>query len=185
MNRHRSSLLLFVLILTGCSVVTRNAASGRFKDAIEENTRHISIERDFSIVLSMDIVHMNQDVRTAYVDEYAKHYLLPDAEKEKMLRQQATENVTYDAFYLIMYTAPGIDSSLGGPDSVWKIYAEYGGKIESPVSLEEVTSQRDLLKGFMPWISSWDRVYVVKFDRGGSAVNVIVTGILGKGEANF
>ncbi len=189
MNKPRSSFILFVLLLTGCSVVTRNAASGSFKDAIEDNTKRITIERDFSIVLSMDVVHMNEDVRKAYADEYSKLYMLSEDEKGKMLLQQAEEGREWDAFYLIVYTAPGIDSSLDSKDSIWKMYIESGEQTESPVSLEEITDQRELLKGFMPWISSWDRVYVIKFikngNRPGGGMKFIVTGILGKGEADF
>ncbi len=76
----------------GCNVVTRNAASNNFKNTIDDNAKRISIERDFSVVLSMDVIHINDQVRKAYVDEYARLYLLSTKEKNKMLQQQMEQD---------------------------------------------------------------------------------------------
>ena len=176
-------------MLTGCSVVTRNAASNNFKNTIDDNAKRISIERDFSVVLSMDVIHINDQVRMAYVDEYARLYLLSPQEKDKMLRQQLEQDKQWDAFYLIVYSAPGIDSSLDSTDSLWKIYLEADGSIEPPESVDDINAQRDFIKGFFPWINSWDSVYLVRFKKQPSGhkagIKFIVTGILGKGETDF
>ncbi|MCL4468136.1 MAG: hypothetical protein M1591_04300 [Deltaproteobacteria bacterium] len=189
MNRLRSSFIVFIILLTGCSVVTRNAASNNFKNTIDDNAKRISIERDFSVVLSMDVIHINDQVRKAYVDEYARLYLLSTKEKNKMLQQQMEQDKQWEAFYLIVYTAPGIESSLDSTDSLWKMYLDAGGTIEPPVSVDEINAQRDFIKGFFPWISSWDTVYLVRFKKQQpgykTGIKFIVTGILGKGETDF
>ncbi len=151
--------------------------------------KHISIERDFSLILSMDVIHINDQVRKAYVDEYAKLYLLSKNEREKMLEQQKEQNKEWEAFYLIVYTAPSIESSLDSDDSLWKLYLESDSRVESPTSINEINAQRDLIKGFFPWISSWDTVYLVRFkkqqDEYKTGIKFIITGILGKGETDF
>ncbi len=189
MNRLSSSYIIFIILLTGCSIVTRNAASNNFKKAIHDNMKRISIEKDFSLVLSMDIIHINEQVRKAYVDEYAKLYLLSKNDKEKMLEQQKEQSKEWEAFYLIVYTAPNIESSLDSNDSIWKLYLESDNQIESPESVNEINSQRDLIKGFFPWISSWDTVYLVRFKKQRNeyktGIKFIITGILGKGETEF
>jgi len=188
MNKTRTLFILCVIFLTGCSIVTLNAASSRFKDTIANNKKHITIERNFSVVLSMDIIPLNSDVREAYTGEYSRLYMLSKTEKEKMFKHQEEENKKWEAFYLIVYTAPHIDSSLGS-DSIWKMYVETDGHIEPPAFVGEITSGRPVLKGFFPRINSWDRVYLVKFARntGGNATSLkfIITGILGKGEVTF
>ena len=187
-NRIRSSLL-FICFLTGCSVVTRNAASGSFKDTVAGNTRRITIERDFSVVLSMDIIHLNEQVRNAYVDEYSRTYMLSKDAREKMLREQEAEERKWDAFFLIVYTSPHTYSSLDSIDSLWKLYLESNGKAVPPASINRIESQREMMKGFFPEIDSWDEVYLVRFARrsgkGNAGLRFIVTGILGRGEADF
>jgi len=188
-NRFRSSFLMFIIFVTGCSVVTRNVASNYFKTTIDKNMERISIESDFSLVLSMDVIHINDEVRRAYTEEYAKLYLLTPDEKEKMLKEQERQNKRWEAFYLIVYTAPNMDSSLDSPDSIWRLYLKADNHIEPPASIDEITSQRDIMKGFFPWINSWDRVYLVRFKKQpvehSNKIKFIVTGILGRGEANF
>jgi hypothetical protein len=151
---------MFIIFVTGCSVVTRNVASNYFKTTIDKNMERISIESDFSLVLSMDVIHINDEVRRAYTEEYAKLYLLTPDEKEKMLKEQERQNKRWEAFYLIVYTAPNMDSSLDSPDSIWRLYLKADNHIEPPASIDEITSQRDIMKGFFPWINSWDRVYL-------------------------
>lgn len=188
-NRLRPLFILFIIVLGGCSVVTRNAASNNFKSAIDENTKRLSIERDFSVVLSMDVIHINEQVRKAYVDEYARLYLLSKQDKDKMLQQQMEQDKEWDAFYLIVYTAPGIYSPLDSNDSLWKMYVQSGGHIEPPASVDEIKSERDLIKGFFPWIDSWDTVYLARFKKQPgehkAGIKFIITGILGKGETGF
>ncbi len=189
MNSLRSSSILLIFFLTGCSIVSRNAASDDFKSAITDNTRRITIEKDFSVVLSMDIIRLNSDVVKAYVDEYSKLYMLSEDEKEKMMQQQTEENSKWNAFYLIVYTAPNTDYSLDSDSSIWKLYVESDSHAEPPVFIEQIRVKRDLIKGFFPWITSWDTVYLVRFNRdrqsGNPPVKFIVTGILGEGEAEF
>lgn len=169
--------------------MSRNAASESFKSTITDNTRRITIEKDFSTVLSMDIIRLNGDVIKAYVYEYSELYMLSKDEKEKMLEQQEEENEKWHAFYLIVYTAPNADYSLDSYDSMWKLYVEADGTVESPVLIKKIEGKRDLMKGFFPWITSWDTVYLVRFNRDhqpdSSKFKFIVTGILGKGETEF
>ncbi len=189
-NRIRPCVL-FLLFLTGCSVVTRNAASGSFKDTIARNTKRITIERDFTVVMSMDIIRLSRQVRQAYVDEYAGTYMLSKAAKQAMLEEQKAQAKQWDAFFLIVYTSPRTYSSLNSDDPLWKLYLESDGKTLSPSSLSRMESQRELMKGFFPEINSWDEVYLVKFPRqagevkGSARLRFIVTGILGKGDADF
>ncbi len=189
MNKAGPVIAVLVIMLAGCSIVTRNAASDNFKSTVQENTKHISIERDFSVVLSMDIIHINRPVRKAYVDEYARLYMLSKKDEETMLRQQLEQDKQWQAFYLIVYTAPDADTPLDSTDSLWKLYVSEDSRLEAPVSIEEITSQRDFIKGFFPWISSWDRVYLVRFKKApgsaGTNFKFIITGILGKGETDF
>ncbi|MGB9735134.1 MAG: hypothetical protein ACP5JP_02210 [bacterium] len=188
MNRLRPSIILLTIFITGCSVVTRNAASGYFKDTIDRNMKRVAIERDFSLILSMDVIHINEEVRKAYTDEYARLYLLSPQEKENMLAEQQEQEQRWEAFYLIVYTAPNLDTSLADTDSIWKLYLKTDDHLEPPASINEITMQRELIKGFFPWISSWDRVYLVRFKKqpvNNNTITFIVTGILGKGEATF
>ncbi len=189
MSNVRFLFIALIIMLAGCSVVTRNAASGNFKTTVQENTKHITIERDFSVALSMDIIHINTQVRKAYVDEYARLYMLPKKDEEAMLRRQLEQDKQWEAFYLIVYTAPDVDTPFDSTDSLWKLYVSSDNHLEAPESLDEITSQRDFIKGFFPWISSWDRVYLVRFRRLPRSYRkdfkFIVTGVLGKGETDF
>lgn len=188
MSRLCSSFILFVVFITGCSIVTRNAASDYFKDTIDKNMKRLSIERDFSLILSMDVIYINEQVRKAYTDEYAKLYLLSPQEKEMMLKEQREQEQRWEAFYLIVYTAPNLDSSFDSPDSIWKLYIKADDHLEPPASINEITGQRELIKGFFPWISSWNRIYIVKFKKQPverKGITFIVTGILGKDEVTF
>ena len=69
------------------------------------------------------------------------------------------------------------------------MYLDTDGTIEPPVSVDEINAQRDFIKGFFPWISSWDTVYLVRFKKQQpgykTGIKFIVTGILGKGETDF
>ncbi len=188
-NRIFPLLPIVLAFFTGCNLVTRTADTSGFRDVAAEHTQMISVERDFSLVLSMHVVYVDEKVARAFVDDYAKLYMLSSGDKKKMLGQQTAENKQWYRFFLVVYTAPGPYEPLDSPDSPWKMYLESGGLTESPVSVTDMESKRAMFKMFFPDINSWEMMYMVRFKKNkaerSGGLKFIVTGILGEGKAVF
>ncbi|MCL4478472.1 MAG: hypothetical protein M1381_05145 [Deltaproteobacteria bacterium] len=188
MNKSSLAIGVAALLLTGCSVFTRSAVSDRYENTVSKYTKHIMIERDFTDVLSIDVVYMNPEMKKAFVDEYAKIYMLPEQEKIKMFDEQKNNSEKWEEFILIVYSAPNL-GSINGSDSIWKLYLKAGKRTEKPVYIDDLSSQYNLMKGFFPGVDSWDRLYLVRFNKlqphPHDRLKFVVTGVLGNGEVSF
>lgn len=108
--------------------------------------------------------------REAYADEYARRYLLSDAERDDLKRREYLDGESYHEFFFAAYTPESRWNDFSKRDSIWKLrlYDEEGNFVD-PLVVTKVKNDDPKLHAFYPYFTLWTKGYVVKFPKSGLA----------------
>lgn len=106
--------------------------------------------------------------RDAYADEYARRYVLSDAEREDLKRREHADADTYHEFFFAAYTPENRWNDFSKRESIWKVrlYDDAGNSVE-PLVITKVKNEDPKLHAFFPYFTLWTRGYVAKFPKTG------------------
>ncbi len=106
------------------------------------------------------------EFRQAYVEKYARIYLLEPDNKEEMLEKERVISNELNEFFLSVYTPDHDLDDFSEDDSVWKIYLldDRGNKLE-PAEIEKVMEKSSFLEELYPYITPWSSFYKLSFSQ--------------------
>lgn len=106
--------------------------------------------------------------RDAWTNEYARRYLLSDAERDELKRREHADAESYHEFFFAAYTPEARWNDFSKRESIWKIrlYDDAGNSVE-PLVVTKVKNDDPKLKAFYPYFTMWTKGYTVKFPKTG------------------
>ena len=166
-------VLALTMIVTGCkagkeSQPIQYTPDSRFnpeyKAVFETWTKEDRIYKGFDCKLIAAATYKSMPFRTAYTREYAKHYRLNAAEKEKLLKDQTDAAGTYNEFLFAAYVPEKKWDDFPEKKSTWKIDLRVdSGESTSPVEIRKLERNNVVLKHFFPYVTPWKSVYLLRF----------------------
>jgi hypothetical protein len=174
-------LFLSLLAITaGCSRPTD--LSGRpatpYHDLEAQFTREARFIGLEKVRYLTSAVYKSRSLREAYVDEYAKRYELPLAEREKQLRSELDEAEKYDVFLVSHFATDKDTAKMTKEAKVWRLSLVPDGDeaaASEPESVVTIAASDTVLRYFYPQITPWSKVFLVKFKRRGDAARLKLT----------
>lgn len=129
--------------------------------------------------------------RDAWADEYARRYLLPEAERDELKRREHEEAESYQEFFFAAYTPEARWNDFSRRESIWRVrlFDDAGNTVE-PLVVTRVKVDDPKLHAFYPYFTLWTKGYLVKFPRRGlspdtRSVRIQFTSALGAAELSF
>ncbi len=117
-----------------------------------------------------------------YVETFARIYQLSDEEKSELAGRLAREARESNEFVLSAFTSLETENSLDDPRSSFKLYlVTPDGRRHKPLEVRRIKKVNEAMRVFFPHISSWRKVYMVRFpgpQKG--ALTLVVVGPQGK-----
>ncbi len=178
MSRRGRRLLLAGLLLAwgavGCAAVeslrgqpeAEPTASAAYREQLRRWSREDQEYDELETKLFVAATYKSWPFRQAYVAEYARVYLLPEAEREALLKRETAALETYHDFVVAMYAPVRELSELTRERGIWRLYLEGpGGARVSPSAVERVKEPLPVVAAFFPYVSRWSRVFLVRFPR--------------------
>lgn len=106
--------------------------------------------------------------RDAYADEYARRYLLSDAERDDLKRREHDDAQSYHEFFFAAYTPESRWNDFSKRESIWKVrlFDDAGNWIE-PLVVTRIKNDDPKLHAFFPYFTMWTKGYIVKFPKSG------------------
>ncbi len=160
-------------MIQGCSGLTRikdfKKTSTPYPDdnyivRLNKWTREARIYRGFNLELIVNATFKSANFRNAYSDEYAKVYMLNDAEKKKSINDQDNAAFEYNDFLLAAYVPDEKLNDLDNKNSIWKVYLSTNeSKRLQPIEIRKIKKDRAFMQHFFPYITPWKLVYMVRF----------------------
>lgn len=173
-------LLLTMITLSSCEYA-RVGAGGTPETEYHKTLQSLTkYERLFGLdktLYETYITYYSPELSQQYVNEYAKIYSLPDAQKNTMLNAEANDANQYDVFMIGHYASENDNQRLNTTDPqkiVWRFYLKNadGTQVES-LEIKPVTLGTQM-NYFYPYLNAWSRLYRVKFPKTQSSTKNLV-----------
>ncbi len=141
-------------------------ANATYRELLDRWTRRDLEYDELETRVLVAATYKSWPFRQAYVAEYARVYLLPETEREALLRREAAALETYHDFVVSVY-APARDiAELTRERGIWRLYLEGpGGARVSPSVVERVKEPLPIVSAFFPYVDRWSRVFLVRFPK--------------------
>ncbi|UCD83910.1 MAG: hypothetical protein JSU92_11575 [Deltaproteobacteria bacterium] len=162
------SSICLVLFL-GCAGLNGGGApsgveADDYQSALSEWTEEAKVYQEFETRLLAAATFKSWEFRQAYVEKYARIYLLETGSKRDMLEEERAVSSKQNEFFLSIYSP---DKDLGDfsmENAAWKICLldEQGNKLE-PIKIKKVKQKESLLQEFYPYITLWSSFYQLSF----------------------
>ncbi|MBW1988551.1 MAG: hypothetical protein JRI97_03300 [Deltaproteobacteria bacterium] len=189
-------LLLAGFFLCACAPQTAPAdkepPEPPYRQTLEAWTRNASVYNGLDSELLVSATLKSLPFRMQYAKEYARVYLLPPEEAEKVAAEQAKAWEMYLDFTVGAFVPQERQNDFGRPRSTWKVYLENGaGTRVQPLEIRPLLRDRELTAHFYPYMTPWKKAYVFRFphkdaetgkpllDEGIERVSLVITGPAG------
>ena len=156
-------------LLLGCGgLKVGEAPSGveadGYQRVLNEWTEEAKVYQDFETRLLAAATFKSWEFRQAYVEKYARIYLLETGSKRDMLDEERAVSSKLNEFFLSIYTPDKEldDFSKGNAAGKICLLDEQGNKLE-PVEIKKVKEKTALLREFYPYITPWSSFYQLSF----------------------
>jgi len=169
-----------------------------YKAVFETWTKEDRIYKGFDCKLIAAATYKSMTYRKAYTQEYAKRYRLDNAEKEKLLKDQADAADTYNEFIFAAYVPDNKWDDFPEEKSTWKIDLRVDdGERTDPVEIRKLERNNVVLKHFFPYITPWKSVYLLRFpasrrdtgealvENASRSVTLSISSVLGSAEMTW
>lgn len=158
----------------GCAAVesfrgqpeARPTASATYRGLLNRWTRQDLEYDELETKLLVWATYKSWPFRQAYVAEYARVYVLPEAEREALLEREIAALETYHDFVVAMYAPVRESAELIRERRVWRLYLEGPGGVRvSPSVVERIKEPLPVVSAFFPYVDRWSRVFLVRFPK--------------------
>ncbi len=129
--------------------------------------------------------------RDAYVDEYARRYLLSEPARDEMNAREHAEAERYHELFFAAYTGETRWNDFSKRTSIWKLrlFDDQGAYVE-PLVVSKIPDDDPITRAFYPQFTPWTRGYLVKFPRPGlseasKTLRLQVASAIGAAEMTF
>lgn len=169
-----------------------------YSEVLNRWTRSAKVYAGVESRLYISATYKNLEYRKAYVDLYARSYVLDEAAKKAMLDREKEIDEQYNEFFVAAFTPAEQWNDFDAKGSVWKIFLEdSAGNRLVPISVKKVNSYDPVIRELFPYWDPWSYGYVVKFPKysesasepipgkGTKSLRLVATGILGEGELKW
>lgn len=147
---------------------SKDVKPSEYSDALGSWTRESKVYAKLETRLIVNATYRSGAFREAYVDEYARRYLLASGERDDLRRRELNDAQTYHEFFFAAYTVESRWNDFSKRSSMWRLrlFDDKGASVE-PLVVTRVKQDDPVLHAFYPYFSLWTRGYVVKFPREG------------------
>jgi hypothetical protein len=137
-----------------------------YQKLLNEWTKEAKVYQDFETKLISGATFKSWEFRRAYVEKYARIYLLEAEQKREKLEEERMISNEENEFFLSIYT-PGRElDDFNKDDSDWKIYLlDDRGNILEPTEIEKAKENLSLLQELYPYITPWSSQYKLIFSQ--------------------
>ncbi|MBI5286830.1 MAG: hypothetical protein HY878_04465 [Deltaproteobacteria bacterium] len=166
-----------------------------YLNILNEWTRAQKVYDGLDTKLHIYATYKSWAFRMAYVDEYARRYLLDQVQKENLLAREREVDERFNEFFITAYTPDPKWNDFDRKGSIWTIYMEDDkGNRVSPIEVKKVDEKDPLVREFFPYLDLWSLGYVVRFPKyppagegpfPGKDFRLIITGALGRAELRW
>ncbi len=192
----RTALILLAPLLlstAGCAWL-RVEPEARYLKVLHRWTQSEKVFKDLESRLYISATYKSPSFREAYIEEYARRYMLDEDYKKLLMEREMGEAGRYNEFFVSAYTPSDVWNDFDERDSIWRLYLEdSSGARVVPVEIERVERNDPLLREFFPYFDPWSEGYIVRFpkytEQGAEMpapdtefIRLVVTGVLGGGE---
>jgi len=149
---------------------SKDVKASEYSQALGSWSREAKVYQKLETRLIVNATYRSGAFRDAYVDEYARRYLLADGERDEMKRREHSDADTYHEFFFAAYTVESRWNDFSKRNTMWRLrlYDDKGNSVE-PLVVTKVKQDDPVLHAFYPYFSLWTRGYTVKFPRSGLA----------------
>ena len=131
---------------------------------IKENIKDVAIFDQFETKARFNIMHLSDEVRTAYVDLHCLKRGKDEQDREALLRRQLEENRHWMTFYVLAEVRDKTHLSLTDKNSSWSFYVKVDEKQKvMPISIKEVDVEPEYQALFGHRFNLFKRGYLIKF----------------------
>ena len=150
------------------ATATADVKPGEYKEALDRWSGTQKVYEQLETRLIVNTTWKSGAFRDAYTNEYARRYLLSDAERDDLKRREHADAEAYHEFFFSAYTPEPRWNDFSKRESIWKIrlFDDAGNSVE-PLVVTKVKNDDPKAKAFYPYFSMWTRGYVVKFPKTG------------------
>lgn len=192
-------LLLFTVVM-GCAAKRAEVKPSQidYLATLNQWTKAQKVYDGLDTKLHIYVTYKTWAFRMAYVDEYAKRYLLDETQKKDLLEREREVNDRFNEFFIAAYTPDARWNDFDKKGSIWTIYMEddKGNRLR-PIEVKKVDETDPLIREFFPYLGLWSLGYVVRFPKylpvgdepfpgkDVKSFNLIVAGVLGRAELQW
>ena len=192
--------LLFT-IFTGCASKNKEVIKKPAKDyfvTLNKWTKSKKVYDNLETKLYVYATYKSWGLREAYVDEYARRYMLDDSQKASILKSEKELDERINEFFLSVYTPELKWNDFDKKDSIWSIYLEdEKGDRVLPIEITRVEENNPLVREFFPHMDLWSYGYTVKFPKylpmgqepfpstTSKSIKLTITGAVGKSQLEW
>ncbi|MBI5893673.1 MAG: hypothetical protein HZB79_08505 [Deltaproteobacteria bacterium] len=189
-------ILLLVTVFTGCAgkkEIVKPQPAKDYSDILSQWTKSKKVYENLETKLYIYATYKSWQWRDAYIDEYAKRYMMDALQKENILAREKEINERFNEFFLSIYTPEIKWNDFDKKDSIWSIYLEDDkGERVSPLEITRVDENNPLVREFFPHMDLWSFGYIVRFPKylptgkepfpssASKSMKLIITGAVGK-----
>lgn len=147
---------------------TADVKPGEYDAALKRWTGSEKVYEQLETRLIVSSTYKSGAFRDAWSDEYARRYLLSDAERDEVKRREHADADSYHEFFFAAYTPESRWNDFSKRESIWKVrlFDDAGNSVE-PLVVTKVKNDDPKLHAFYPYFTLWTKAYVVKFPKGG------------------
>ena len=125
--------------------------------------KYYGIER---VAYLTSIVYLSDDIRKAYVDEFARRYQSTVDEKTALLTSTMQDAQNYTDFVVIHFASDRKSTKLDASSPIWQIHLAIGNETKlKPTSVTKLPGEKRVLEYFYPSINQWSYYYLVRFPK--------------------
>lgn len=162
--------LVFLLLGASCAatgtVLAPRGPDPAYAEAIDQATRETRILREFSTLLSLKATYRSEAFRAAYVEHYAKLFLLDPLGREALLQHEKSALASTVEFFACLWSSEDRWGNLRGDPPPWRILLEDpSGARREAVRVESVDEPLDRTQSFFPYVTPWCSRYALIFRR--------------------
>lgn len=197
-------LFLLFTVFTGCAAkhIPESSKQGKsevkqpssdYFSVLSQWTKGKKVYENLETKLYVYATYKSWQWRNAYIDEYAKRYMLDALQKENILAREKEINERFNEFFLSIYTPEIKWNDFDKKDSIWSIYLEDDkGERVSLLEITKVDESNPLVREFFPHMDLWSFGYIVKFPKylptgkepfpspSSKSMKLTITGAVGK-----
>jgi hypothetical protein len=177
----RVSVLACMTLMTGC-IKYYDLAESEFPQAEKEPVysevvhgykRSQVVYDEFETKAAFDALWLSDDVRTTYIQIYAKKRGLGAEAKEELLKRQLEENKHWVSFYVLADVRERAAGTLGDSTTAWTMFASVDDQQIPAESVKECDLEPEYQLLFGAQGVTFKTCYLVKFPIGhGLSVNL-------------